>query len=773
MHLNIATMPIVPLFLFKLSVCLAIVWCFYQAVLRRLTFYSLNRWYLLGYSLISFLIPLINIGPMLPKWPAGEPVVLQYIPAMGGVAQRTAAGVSSLPSAGLSGWAIILWVLAAGSVLLLVRVIVRWVSLVRLRRNARLIDGHEVKIYQVDKPIIPFSFGNAIYLNQHSHSEQEWADIILHEYVHIRQRHTVDILSSELVSVLNWYNPFAWLIRYSIRQNLEFIADQEVLDNGVERKGYQYHLLKVVGESGYRLANKFNFSSLKKRIVMMNKVRSAKVHLLKLLFLLPLVAVLLVAFRDRYTGLLGSQGPVFVNAAGIVISSPDRKPMEGVVVRDTVTGLQTTTDGNGFYKLHIPVQTNPVKIHLDYTKPGYDTDFRGRNIPDLKETIGILDVGVIHLLNRVRSSEYGIFIAPSFVKVPADPDYADAVQEMKRALKGSDDLNRFMTMKKDHSEIGLFYTTEDRRKEIVIYMDGTIERYGYPGTPGLQELYKKYGEFPGYMATDHPEGHLANPGYLARWAAIGEQAQREFHSTNPNVRAVIFPGDSRVIGVPVSGNPRYYDMDNDAENERAEFERLYGKLPDRVPKAGFNSDDMERKAGWPPHKVVADTVPGGGDSTRRRIRLIGKVGGRPDSTAPLYIVDGKWMPSDWGVGAIPVEMVKSVTVIGPGPAVAAYGERAKRGAVLLSTNDPGHDWSKEQGKEAEAKGMHPMETVQLVEGYTNRPLFLIGGKEVPADTLKTLDPQRIESISVLKDSAAVKSYGEKGKNGVVIIRLKQ
>src|SRR5579863_7012155 len=336
MHLNIDSMPIVPLFLFKLSVSLAVVWCFYQLVLRRLTFHTLNRLYLLGYALLSFIFPLINIGPMLPDEPAGGPVVLEFIPAIGGTSRAVIATTSR--SAGLSVWTVVLFVLAAGSVLLLARVVVRWVSLVRLRRKARLIGGGAVKIYQVDGPVIPFSFGNAIYINQQLHTEKEWEDIILHEYVHIRQRHTVDILIAELVCIVNWYNPFAWLLRYSIRQNLEFIADQQVLDKGVDRKGYQYHLLKVMGEPRYRLANNFNFSSLKKRIVMMNKMRSAKLQLLKLLFLVPLAAVLLVAFRDKYPGLLGPHGPVYVNAAGIVISSPDRKPLEGVEVWDEVTG---------------------------------------------------------------------------------------------------------------------------------------------------------------------------------------------------------------------------------------------------------------------------------------------------------------------------------------------------------------------------------------------------------------------------------------------------
>ena len=289
-------MPPILVYLLRLSISLAVVWLFYQILLRRLTFYALNRWYLLGYSVLAFFIPLINIYPILGDGgAAGEPYLIQFIPVVGG--QGRVVAVETHEGMGWGTW--LIWAFALGAVALLVRTVIRGLSLYRLRKSARLIESGPLRIYQVDASIIPFSFGNSIYINQDLHTKQQWSDIILHEYVHIRQKHTMDILVVELMCMLNWYNPFCWLIRWSIRQNLEFIADQQVLGSGVDRKGYQYHLLTVLGESRYRLANNFNFSSLKKRIVMMNKIRSARLHLLKFLFVLPLAVVLLVAFRDK------------------------------------------------------------------------------------------------------------------------------------------------------------------------------------------------------------------------------------------------------------------------------------------------------------------------------------------------------------------------------------------------------------------------------------------------------------------------------------------
>jgi N-acetylmuramoyl-L-alanine amidase len=97
--------------------------------------------------------------------------------------------------------------------------------------------------------------------------------------------------------ILNWYNPFAWLLRHNLRQNLEFIADSKVIQSGIDKKQYQYSLLKVIAAPEFQIVSQFNIVSLKKRIAMMNKMPSNRVHLVKFLFVLPLLAVSLLAFR--------------------------------------------------------------------------------------------------------------------------------------------------------------------------------------------------------------------------------------------------------------------------------------------------------------------------------------------------------------------------------------------------------------------------------------------------------------------------------------------
>ena len=168
-----------------------------------------------------------------------------------------------------------------------------------MMKRAKAIPGDKVNLFQVDENIIPFSFGNSIFINQHLHTAEELQEIIRHEFVHVKQKHSVDIIWGEVLCLVNWYNPFAWLLKKSIRQNLEFIADNKVLENGIDKKQYQYLLLKVIGNNQFSIAPKFNFSSLKKRIAMMNKLKTAKLHLVRFLFILPLLAVILLSFRKQ------------------------------------------------------------------------------------------------------------------------------------------------------------------------------------------------------------------------------------------------------------------------------------------------------------------------------------------------------------------------------------------------------------------------------------------------------------------------------------------
>lgn len=283
------------LYLLKLSISLGFVYLFYRIFLWKLTFHQWNRWYLLGYTACSFIIPFININPFMEKQTQEQ---LEWVPNIHRVDVAITTNYREIslwmqPDT----WVYIL--MALGILFFSIRFVIQYTSILGIRRKASVISHEGIIMYKVDENIVPFTFGNAIYLNPQLHTEIELEEILRHEFVHVRQNHSIDMVWTEILCILNWYNPFAWLLRHAIRQNLEFIADHQVLQHGVDKKQYQYLLLKVMGASPYSMGVPFNLNSLKKRINMMNQMRSTKVHLLKFLFILPLLLVLLLSFRTQ------------------------------------------------------------------------------------------------------------------------------------------------------------------------------------------------------------------------------------------------------------------------------------------------------------------------------------------------------------------------------------------------------------------------------------------------------------------------------------------
>jgi hypothetical protein len=153
-------MPLLALYLIKLSFSLSFVWLFYQLFLRRLTFYNMNRWYLLGYSLLAFIIPLINIGPMVERESFHQPLVIQYIPSIGNFIPVAGINVQAATAdsgsfLGWSTWNYFLLLIVLGAGVLFVLSAGRWLSLRKIRRQAALIDHAGIRIYQVDEAAAP------------------------------------------------------------------------------------------------------------------------------------------------------------------------------------------------------------------------------------------------------------------------------------------------------------------------------------------------------------------------------------------------------------------------------------------------------------------------------------------------------------------------------------------------------------------------------------------------------------------------------------------
>jgi hypothetical protein len=162
-------------------------------------------------------------------------------------------------------------------VVLTIKLLIQLLSLWRLKKGGTTYNTDEgLRLVESDKITAPFSFFHWIFYNPTQHSDDEWQQIWAHECVHAQQHHSIDMLAAEVLKIVFWFNPFAWWHQRLVQETLEFITDRAVLDSGVEKKSYQYHLLRsTLSADNEAFTNHFNKSLLKNRIAMMNKAKSS------------------------------------------------------------------------------------------------------------------------------------------------------------------------------------------------------------------------------------------------------------------------------------------------------------------------------------------------------------------------------------------------------------------------------------------------------------------------------------------------------------------
>jgi hypothetical protein len=205
-------------------------------------------------------------------------------------------------------------------------------------------DGR-FRIVEVSGNRASCSFGNTIFINPENYDWETYNQILIHEKIHVSGRHTLDILLAEIALIIQWFNPFAWLYRREVENNLEFLTDASVLlHQEVERSAYQLSLLRVSApQLSFSLTNNYNQSLLKRRIVMMNSKRSSLHTIWKYFFLIPIFTVLVCAL-NRPTLAFGATARHFVKNVGALtghghtaglVTLPDFWFMAGSAAADT------------------------------------------------------------------------------------------------------------------------------------------------------------------------------------------------------------------------------------------------------------------------------------------------------------------------------------------------------------------------------------------------------------------------------------------------------
>jgi hypothetical protein len=226
----------------------------------------------------------------------------------------------------------------------------------RIIKRGSVKDPGFPRVVIIDQKLSPFSFFPYIVIPHDLVNSDNYNDVLNHEIAHVRQGHTLDLLLCEILTALQWFNPFIWFIRRSIIMNHEYLADQVSIGRPTDIKEYQLRLIRLsVGLDSVPIAHNFN-SVVKNRIIMINKKPSSRLSIMKNLVILPVLAfVTYTSATPEYNHVSSPSVSAIIDqehnnqAKGIVLGE-DGKPLMLVTIimrSDTPEniGVQTGSDG--------------------------------------------------------------------------------------------------------------------------------------------------------------------------------------------------------------------------------------------------------------------------------------------------------------------------------------------------------------------------------------------------------------------------------------------
>ena len=268
----------------------------YHFLLRKETFFNSNRWFLLSGLVTSALLPLFFITKTIFVEPAK--IVLPQVQSISNEALQITNSIPENPS--IDWLEVAMYAYGFIVVILLFQFLLNFISLHKIIKNRKITSKNGLSYVDIHQEITPFSFFNYIVFNSNLYSSQELESILLHEEIHSKEKHSIDVLVAKLFTVVFWFNPIIWFYKKAIVQNLEYIADSKAIQKIEDKKCYQMALLKVVTHHNcLPITNHFYQSLIKKRIVMLNTNQSKKRNLWKFAFILPVVVAFVLLFQVK------------------------------------------------------------------------------------------------------------------------------------------------------------------------------------------------------------------------------------------------------------------------------------------------------------------------------------------------------------------------------------------------------------------------------------------------------------------------------------------
>lgn len=277
----------------KVNGLIILFYLMYILFLRKETFFVSNRWYFLSGLILSLILPLITFTKII--WVEPTPIPEYYEEAI----PITYNTIETPIQEATLDWSLILMsAYIVISILIILKIGIELVSFFKRIQKQNKQKESDYTLVDSNSAENPFSFFSYIVINKDMFTEEELQHILTHESIHVKQKHSFDVLIGKVFCAIFWVNPIIWFYRKAMLQNLEFIADNETFQQIENKYEYQKTLLKVVThQHNLSITNQFYQSLIKKRIVMLHTNQSHKKNVWKYATILPLLVGFMLLFQ--------------------------------------------------------------------------------------------------------------------------------------------------------------------------------------------------------------------------------------------------------------------------------------------------------------------------------------------------------------------------------------------------------------------------------------------------------------------------------------------
>lgn len=654
-------------YLIKASAVILIFYVCYKLFLQRETFFQTNRWYFLVGLIIALLIPLVVI-----------PIYIEYVPNTPESIMLIDPNIISAESkeTPFDYLQLIYWAYNIGLVVFLGKLCIELLSLQFLFKRHNHFKNESLNFIETNTNIPPFSFFNWIVYNPSKYSKEELNHIINHEKAHAKEFHSIDIILTQLACVIFWFNPFMWLYKKELQQNLEFIADKKAQDYSKCEKSYQLILLKsCVPNHKFILTNNFYNSQIKKRIIMLHKSKSKKLNAWKYLLTLPILGLFLMSFNTE---------KIFIE-----IENPSEK--------DNIIQSEASAQLNNFYET----------IEID-KKSEPKTETKATALTNQKESSKSKPIAKATPKTNKKTSNnvIGDVSITLITKNTTDTE----LDKIKNQLKKKGLIVKFKGVKRNNKgEITAIKIDAKSKKSSTNYQVSSDDET-------IEPIKIVFDEDNNSISIGNGQSKHGENIYVYE---THEGGKHKIHKSGSGSNVFVITEDE-------------HDEEHEHEEHEHDYETKY-----IVKTNGKKGKVKTIKSNKKVHVIS-------GDDDNEIIEIIVDEDGNKNEE--IIIVNGKKVDI--------TEVKDKIIVEGKSKNVWVSKDGSNEDIVTIENGDS-------------------KSNIFISTDNKKDPLIILDGKEASKKELKDLDSNKIESVIVLKDKKATEKYGDKGKDGVIIIKTKK